>query len=126
LPRSLQLDGIPFKFGSGEPGARNVLVPQGQTIVLPTGNFNRAVIIAAAIGGDVATTFGSTPLVVRDWQGPVGQWNSRLKDMSMLQETIVPEMRGQAWTPEAVQAGMGVRFYAAARPATPLPPPPPR
>jgi alpha-mannosidase len=112
LPQTLQLNGIPFKFASSAPGVRNVLVPQGQTIALPQGTFNKAVIIAAAVGGDVPTTFGSTSVLVREWQGPVGQWNSRLKDMSMLRETIVPEMRGQAWTPEAVQAGMVVRFDA--------------
>jgi alpha-mannosidase len=84
LPATLELDGVPFKFGSGAPAQKNVLVPAGQTLAIPQGNFNRVYILAAAIGGDVPMTVSagtaSKTVTVREWQGPVGQWWSRLKD----------------------------------------------
>ncbi len=84
LPARLTLDGVPFAFGSGAPGQKNVLVPAGQTVALPDG-FNRLDLLAAAVGGDVPATIvlgpaGSRTFTVRDWQGPVGQWWSRLKE----------------------------------------------
>jgi alpha-mannosidase len=86
FPRSLQIDGVPFAFGPSQPGAKNVLVPSGQTLKLPSGNFTRVYVLADAVGGDVATTIGvgaaSKSLTVREWQGPVGQWWSRLKDIA--------------------------------------------
>ncbi|MFI5178762.1 MAG: hypothetical protein ACHQO8_09365, partial [Vicinamibacterales bacterium] len=86
LPASLSLNDVPFTFGSSAPGAKNVLIPSGQAIALPAGSYNRVYILAAAIGGDVQTSVGvglsSKALTVREWQGPVGQWWSRLKDIA--------------------------------------------
>ena len=86
LPGMIAVDGVPFIFGSGAPGAKNVLVPNGQTLTIPAGNFNRVYVLADAIGGDVATSIGigatQHPVVIREWQGPVGQWWSRLKDIA--------------------------------------------
>jgi alpha-mannosidase len=86
FPRSLQVDGVPFAFGPGQPGAKNILVPSGQTITLPPGNFNRVYVLADAIGGDLATaiTLGGVTKtwIVREWQGPIGQWWSRLTDIA--------------------------------------------
>jgi len=116
LPPGLQLDGVPFKFGSSAPGALNVLVPKGQQLALPRGSYNRLYMLAAAVGGDVATTFtvagaaGPKPvrLIVREWEGPVGQWDSVLKDTHLFREVYVPPMNRQAWKDEAVQAGLVV------------------
>ncbi|MGH7634510.1 MAG: hypothetical protein ACRENC_12320, partial [Gemmatimonadaceae bacterium] len=86
LPGLLTVDNVPFIFGSGAPGTKNVLVPNGQTLTIPAGSFNRVYVLADAIGGDVATSIGigatQHPLVIREWQGPVGQWWSRLKDIA--------------------------------------------
>ena len=86
VPQTLTLDGVPFAFGSGQPGAKNVLVPAGQTLTLPAGTFSRVYVLAAAIGGDVPATIdvGATThsVLVREWQGPVGQWWSRLTDIA--------------------------------------------
>jgi alpha-mannosidase len=49
-------------------------------------------------------------IVVRDWQGPVGQWDSVLRDAHLFQQVFVPPMRGQSWTPDAIQADMVVRW----------------
>jgi alpha-mannosidase len=95
VPKQMQLNGVPFAFGSGAPGQQNVLVPKGQAIALPAGTFNRVYVLAAAVGGDVSTSFGvgaaSKAVTVRDWEGPVGQWWSRLKDNApALKEPFVP------------------------------------
>jgi alpha-mannosidase len=115
LPASLSLNGVPFTFGSSAPGAKNVLIPGGHTLALPQGAYNRVYILAAAVGTDVATSVGvglaSKPLTVREWQGPVGQWWSRLKDNApALHEPFVPA--GGRGTPSQaeIQAGLVVEW----------------
>ena len=110
------LDGIPFKLGSSSPGALNVLAPKGDRIPIPRGGYNRLYVLAAAIGGDATTTIdvgANAPqqIIVREWQGPVGQWDSRLKEPRQLQEVLVaPMTRGQSWTPEAIQKDLVVSY----------------
>ncbi len=74
--------GIPLKTGPSERGRMNVLVPRGQTLALPPGDFDRIYLLAAAVGGDRSAAFAvdGVPSVRRipDWAEPVGQWNSRL------------------------------------------------
>jgi len=116
LPSQLVLDGIPFKLGSISPGALNVLAPKGDRIPIPRGGYNRLYVLAAAIGGDATTTIdvgGNAPqqIIVREWQGPIGQWDSRLKEPRQLQEVLVaPMTRGQSWTPEAIQKDLVVSY----------------
>jgi alpha-mannosidase len=100
LPATLVVDGVPFTFGSTGAGEKNVLVPAGQTVTVPAGPFNRVYVLASAVGADVPATFGvgaaTRSALVREWQGPVGQWWSRLTD-------IAPSLR----EPFAVQNGGG-------------------
>src|SRR5207244_10186133 len=111
LPPALTIDGVRFKFGSSAPGALNVLVPMGQTLALPQGSYNRVYVLAAAVGGDVTTTIGGKPLTIREWQGPVGQWDSRLKEPRQLREVyMAPMTRGQSWTADAIQADLVVKY----------------
>jgi alpha-mannosidase len=119
LPARLMLDGVPFNFGPTSPGALNVLVPKGQVLALPQGSFNRLYILAAAVGGDVAATFTiagpaagpkHVQLSVRDWEGPIGQWDSRLKDTHLFREVYAAPMKGQSWTPDAIQSDMVVHW----------------
>jgi alpha-mannosidase len=102
LPQELDLDGVRFTFGSSVTGAKNVLVPKGERLALPGGDFTRVYIIAAAVGGDVTTTVGvgagAQSLTVREWQGPVGQWWSRLKSPSAMREPFVPASAANAQT----------------------------
>jgi alpha-mannosidase len=93
LPHELNIDGVSFTFGSGAPGQKNVVVPNGQVLRLPDGNFTRLYLIAAAVGEDVRTTIAGQRITVREWQGPVGQWWSRLKAPSALWEPFVPAIR---------------------------------
>ena len=120
LPAQLSLNGIPFGFGSSERGARNVLVPRGERIPLPSGSFNRVYVVAAAVGGDVpmtirlgsATTAVARTLTIAEWQGPVGQWDSRLKAPSALREPFVPASAGRGGTPsrQEIQDGLVVQW----------------
>ena len=115
LPARLMVDGVPFTFGSGLPGQKNVLVPAGQTIAVPDG-FNRLYLLAAAIGGDVPATIGLGPaasrtITVRDWQGPVGQWWSRLKENApALQEPFAPAGGRPTPSQQEIQAGLVVQW----------------
>ncbi|HJZ80407.1 MAG TPA: glycoside hydrolase family 38 C-terminal domain-containing protein, partial [Pyrinomonadaceae bacterium] len=111
FPARLDLDGIPFNFGSSAPGSMNVLVPAGQMLQLPQGDYNRVVVLAAAVGGDVSTTIAGQQVTVREWQGPVGQWDSRLKEPRQLREvSVAPMTRGQTWTPAAIDQDLVVQY----------------
>ena len=142
LPAQLTIDGVRFEFGSSAPGAKNVLVPKGDRLPLPAGSFNRVYILAAAVGGDVPLSVGVSRvpvpiatsqngasrvpvpigtsqngdrhLLIREWQGPVGQWWSRLKEPSALREPFVPQRAGQGGTPtqQEIQAGLVVSWNA--------------
>jgi alpha-mannosidase len=114
LPAALSLDGVSFKFGSTKDGALNVLAPAGQTLQLPEGNYNRAFLLAAAVGGDVSTEIAGQRLTIREWQGPVGQWDSRLKEPRQLREVAVaPMTSGQSWTAAAIDQDLVVQYDAA-------------
>lgn len=119
LPKDFALDGVPFKLGSGAPAAANVLVPKGQLLTLPKGVYNRLYLIAAAVGGDFAGSFTSdgpagsrgTRVTIRDWLGPVGQWDSTLKEPRLFREVYVPPItRGQSWAQEAIAGDMVVSW----------------
>ncbi|MGH9967452.1 MAG: alpha-mannosidase [Pyrinomonadaceae bacterium] len=117
LPPVLNLNGVVFRFGQSGPGAMNVLVPRGQTISIPKGSYNRLYVLAAAVGGDALTRFTISgrqpkvvPITIREWQGPVGQWFSTLKEPRLLREEFVPSMRGQTWTQGAIQADLVTEF----------------
>ena len=117
LPTALRLNNVPFTFGSGAAGAPNVLIPRGQSVMVPPGR-DRVYVIAAAIGSDVPTRFRARTkagartipidLVVGEWEGPVGRWFTPLVDTRLFREVVVPPMRGQSWTQEAIQADLVV------------------
>jgi alpha-mannosidase len=112
LPAKLTVDGVPFAFGASAAGARNVLSASGQTINIPAGTFDRIYVVAAAVGGDVPATFrvGTSPatVVVREWEGAIGQWDSRLKSPSALREPFVPSRANGTPTLDEVRSGMTV------------------
>lgn len=114
LPANLSLDGIAFKFGASADGALNVLAPAGQTLKLPAGNYNRVYVLAAAVGGDVVTDIAGQSLTIREWQGPVGQWDSRLLEPRQLREvSVAPMTSGQTWTEDAINQDLVVQYDVA-------------
>ncbi|MGA3325579.1 MAG: glycoside hydrolase family 38 C-terminal domain-containing protein [Terriglobia bacterium] len=80
LPTTLPFGGITFRLGPAWTGNPNALVARGQSIPLPSGKFNRIYILAAA-DGDQKATFrlgdSSIDLNIQDWQGYIGQWDTR-------------------------------------------------
>jgi alpha-mannosidase len=69
LPPAIPFGAIEFKTNG------KALVPVGQQIAIPTGGFNRAYVLAAAVGGDER----AAPLgIVQNWTGKIGQWDTRL------------------------------------------------
>jgi alpha-mannosidase len=110
LPHDLVLDGVRFEFGSSAPGAKNVLVPAGQTLALPASSYDRIDILAAAVGGDEPTTIAvggkAQSLVVHEWEGAIGQWDSRLKEPGALREPFVPAARNGTPSIAEIRDGM--------------------
>jgi alpha-mannosidase len=79
VPEKINDEGLPFKFGPK--GAKNVLVPDGQTIKLPSGTGRKLYLVGASVGDDSAVelNFGSKTQTskLQKWDGYVGQWDSR-------------------------------------------------
>ena len=121
-PNELTMNGVRFTLGSSQRGAANILVPSGEALPLPAGSPNRVYVLAAAVGGDVAATFGfgtsagagrTASVTVREWQAPIGQWYSAIKTERMLREVVVPDMLRQTWTERAIADDMVTTFNAA-------------
>jgi len=118
LPPQLSVNGVTFQFGQTTAGAKNVLVPRGDRIALPAGRFTRVYMLAAAVGSDVPMTIGigstasARTIRIAEWEGPIGQWDSRLKSPSALREPFVPASAGRGGTPnrQEIQDGLVVQW----------------
>jgi len=115
FPRTLALDGVVYTLGPSAKGAKNVLVPKGQTLTLPPGPFDRVYLLAAAVGADVPMTIVSgtakAQFTVQEWEGAIGQWDSRLKDLSAMREPFVPSSpRGVPSVEGEIRNGMAVQW----------------
>ena len=59
----------------------------------------------------LAATIAGQTVTIREWQGPVGQWDSRLKEPRQLREVHVAKMTpGQSWTADDIQADLVVKY----------------
>jgi hypothetical protein len=121
-PPDLTVDGVAFTPGLSRAGVKNVLVPAGERLTLPSALAKRVYVLAAAVGGDVETDFGFASVAgpahtvrttVREWQGPIGQWYSTLKTERMLQQVIVPDIQRQTWGERAIADDMVTTFNPA-------------
>jgi alpha-mannosidase len=81
LPAQITFNDVRFQLAPAKTGSPNAVVAKGQTINLPTGQYNRLYIVAASADGDQNAIFraGSTAieLNVEDWGGFIGQWDDR-------------------------------------------------
>jgi alpha-mannosidase len=81
LPGEIAYSGFHFQLASAETGKPNALVAHGQSIALPSGNFNRLYLLAASADGDQRASFRvgeqRTELTIQDWSGRIGQWDDR-------------------------------------------------
>ncbi len=82
LPREIVYGGIRFNLAPTENAKPNAVVPRGQTIALPPGNYNRMYLLAAAANGDQKAAFRvgdkSVEMTIQEWTGYVGQWENRI------------------------------------------------
>jgi alpha-mannosidase len=83
LPNTIPYAGFSFRLAPGAGyGKHNAVIPHGQKITLPEGNFDRLYLLAAATGGDVPATFligdKTVDLRIQDWGGYIGQWDNRI------------------------------------------------
>ena len=83
LPNTIPYAGINFSLAPGAGyGKHNAVIPHGQKITLPEGNFRRLYLLAATTGSDVPATFligdKSADLTIQDWSGYIGQWDNRI------------------------------------------------
>jgi alpha-mannosidase len=81
LPPEIAYSGSHFQLAPAETGKPNALVAHGQSIALPSGNFNRLYLLAASADGDQRASFRvgekETELTIQDWSGRIGQWDDR-------------------------------------------------
>jgi alpha-mannosidase len=81
LPSRLQFNGVGFQLASAKTGNPNAIVAKGQTIKLPSGQYNRIYLLAASANGDQQAVFETggrkTELNIEDWGGFIGQWDDR-------------------------------------------------
>jgi alpha-mannosidase len=83
VPNTIPYAGINFSLAPGAGyGKHNAVIPRGQKITLPEGNFDRLYLLAAATGGDVPAQFligdKTVDLKIQDWSGYIGQWDNRV------------------------------------------------
>ena len=82
LPSEIAFDGIRFALAPAATGKPDAVIARGQTIALPAGSFDRVYLLAASSDGDRKATFKvgaqTHDLVIEDWSGFVGQWDTRL------------------------------------------------
>ena len=81
LPAQIQFNDVRFQLASAKSGVANAVIAKGQTIGLPSGQYNRVYLLAAAVNGDQKAVFGAggkkTELNIQDWGGFIGQWDNR-------------------------------------------------
>ena len=82
LPSEINYDGVQFQLAPAGTGKANAVVAKGQSVALPSGNYNRIFILAASGDGDQKAVFHagdtSTTLNIQAWNGFIGQWDTRV------------------------------------------------
>ena len=82
LPSELQFNAVRFQLAAAGTGKNDAVTAKGQTIQLPTGQFNRVYVLAASAEDDQKATFkaGDRPvdLTIENWGGKIGQWDTRV------------------------------------------------
>lgn len=82
VPDIITCDAVRFRIGPKDADKNNVLMPSGQSLALPQGDFNRVYLLAAAVNGDQTAEFKIDGKPVRfhiqDGSENIGQWCSRI------------------------------------------------
>jgi alpha-mannosidase len=118
LPSQLSYGSIQFQLAPAGLGKPEAVTAQGQTIQLPTGDFNRLYLLAAAYGGDQEATFQvASPstvsrigLNIEDWGGYIGQWDTRIWNEKKVEFRVPSEPAPDDKSPRA-QRARRIRAY---------------
>ncbi len=90
LPAEITFGNARFSLGPSGYGKHNAVIPRGQTIPLPAGNFSRIYLLAASAEGDQKASFkvgnASFELTIQNWTGYIGQWDNRIWKAAEIQE----------------------------------------
>lgn len=96
LPSQIQFNGVEFQLAPAKTGTPDALTAKGQTISLPTGQFDRLYVLAAAADGDQKAAFQvgakKIEMNIQDWGGFIGQWNDR---QWLGKDITIPERLGR-------------------------------
>ena len=111
LPDSIVSDGVAFKIRKGtnigwivevKRNSKDAVIPNGQTVKLPEGDYNRVYILAAATE-DTEGTFSvgdnSVTLGIQYYSGFIGQWNSLKFNRVMNEELYEKDFKIVGETP---------------------------
>ena len=81
LPRQIAFNGVTFQLAPGGADSKDAIVPHGETMALPAGDFDELYVLAAATNGDQDAEFRigqkSTHVKIENWGGFIGQWDTR-------------------------------------------------
>ena len=81
LPSEITFNGVQFRLVPAKTGVPNAVIANGQIIKLPSGQYNRAYILAASADGDRNAKFEvgdkQFDLNIQNWGGFIGQWDNR-------------------------------------------------
>ena len=83
MPSQLTVNDVAFEIGDVSGGRSNAAACQGQTILLPKGDYNRVYLLAAADVDTKATLRigdAANEFTVQAWTGYIGQYDNRLWD----------------------------------------------
>ncbi len=81
LPSQILFNDVRFQLAAAKTGTPIAVASKGQTIDLPSGQYNRIYLLAASANGDQKATFEvggkKTELNIQNWGGFIGQWDDR-------------------------------------------------
>ena len=81
LPSQIGFNGVQFQLTAAKTGTPNAITTKGQTIALPSGQYNRVYLLAASANGDQKAVFeaggNKMELDIQNWGGFIGQWDNR-------------------------------------------------
>jgi len=81
LPSEILFNDVRFQLAPAKSGLPNAVSANGQTVDLPSGDYNRLYFLAASANGDQKATFEiggkKAELTIEDWGGFIGQWDDR-------------------------------------------------
>ncbi|HEV2424762.1 MAG TPA: glycoside hydrolase family 38 C-terminal domain-containing protein [Terriglobia bacterium] len=103
LPNQLYYNGVRFHLEPAWTGKPDAVVARGQTVSLPSGDFNRVYVIAASSEGDQKAAFrvgdASTEVTVENWGGDIGRWD--LRTWKQVPRPLPPEPAAKDTSPRA-------------------------